>query len=91
MSASVIIYMSSAWPTVVVGVVRVIGTLGAAIGAVLLAQRSENPRWNAVGAENVIRSPQAASLYSWMTPPSLSVLRSRARSGLPIEAGFVLP
>ena len=37
-----------------------------------------------VGAENVIQGPNAASSYSWTRPPSLSVLRSRARSGSPI-------
>jgi hypothetical protein len=42
-----------------------------------------------VGAENVIRGSHAASLYSWMRPPSLSVLRNRAKSGLPVGRGFV--
>ena len=41
-----------------------------------------------VGAENAIQGPHAASLYSWMRSPSLSVLRSRDGSGSPIVTGI---
>ena len=52
-----------------------------------LAVKEETTR--IVGAENAIQGPHAASSYSWIRPPSLSVLRSRARSGSPIDAGLV--
>jgi len=42
-----------------------------------------------VGAENAIQGPHAASSYSWRRPPSLSVLRNRAGSGVPVGGAFV--